>query len=81
MNAPRRRRRRRCPLRRQSRLVRPARSTRSALTVRRMPIFICALPGCNRLFRNRDTLMQHRKRVHTELDGEDESQIVTWNEG
>lgn len=42
-------------------------------------IFICALPGCNRLFQFRDTLMRHRKRDHTELDGEDSSHIITWN--
>ncbi|KAI0715370.1 hypothetical protein C8Q76DRAFT_454222 [Earliella scabrosa] len=41
------------------------------------PIYICALPNCNRLFPSRDRVMAHRKRDH---DSEDQDDIITWNE-
>ncbi|KAI0756784.1 hypothetical protein C8Q80DRAFT_1091300 [Daedaleopsis nitida] len=41
------------------------------------PIFICAMPDCNRLFPSRERVMAHRKRDH---DTEDRDDIITWNE-
>ncbi|TEB38941.1 hypothetical protein FA13DRAFT_1785215 [Coprinellus micaceus] len=49
---------------------------RGAANPSTLGIFICALPGCNRLFQFRDTLMRHRKRDHGEEDG---SNMITWN--
>ncbi|KAI9452547.1 hypothetical protein BJY52DRAFT_1124281 [Lactarius psammicola] len=39
------------------------------------PIFICALPDCNRLFPSRERIMLHRKRDH---DSEEEGSIISW---
>ncbi|KAK7695009.1 hypothetical protein QCA50_002197 [Cerrena zonata] len=41
-------------------------------------IYICALQDCNRLFPSRERLMTHRKNVH---NSEDDSNILTWNDG
>ncbi|KAF8274018.1 hypothetical protein EI94DRAFT_1562597 [Lactarius quietus] len=39
------------------------------------PIFICALPDCNRLFPSRERMMMHRKRDH---DSSEEGRMISW---